>query len=446
MGGSTASPLRRRLALGGRIPLSPLGNDNDNDNEHNNLRDPLFPDDSPPPTSAAKRKSIFFGGYSTAAAAAAPDASAVDSPGVGSSRSCLAGGVPDDLSTEAIFTPVVKEFAGGRSKVKYFTLRAGLGAAPSSLYNPGASSSASERQHAARDLFSATAPSLPESSSYRHDAREDDARASIRRGARLHASLVETGVLPALPGSCDVSCTGTPRRHRHRRRVLTRTSSKARSLIPGHRVLRPGAAPSDNAGAASSPLRHPRPSSSSRVSRVSMSTTSTSTATPTRNDGDAVLTKNAKDDAKKHPWDDAKRAVARAAPRRALEGDQRRTDAAVVIQFRWRRMKCIEKLRNTLRLVCLLVRHDRMERAAAGEVVEGISEETLAEARAQAAGKGGRAGERGDTGRGGLGRNNLRGGGNRGRMFVRALHLGRNASLGLSHVSVVNVFCIRVGR
>ena len=34
---------------------------------------------------------------------------------------------------------------------------------------------------------------------------------------------------------------------------------------------------------------------------------------------------------------------------------------------------------------CSSVRHDRMERAAAGEVVQGISEETLAEARAQAA-------------------------------------------------------------
>ena len=52
-------------------------------------------------------------------------------------------------------------------------------------------------------------------------------------------------------------------------------------------------------------------------------------------------------------------------------------------------MKRIERLRNVLRLTCLLVRHRRMERAAAGEEVEGISEETLAEARAQAVGQGG---------------------------------------------------------
>ena len=52
-------------------------------------------------------------------------------------------------------------------------------------------------------------------------------------------------------------------------------------------------------------------------------------------------------------------------------------------------MKRIERLRNVLRLTCLLVRYRRMERAAAGEEVEGISEETLAEARAQAVGQGG---------------------------------------------------------
>ena len=51
----------------------------------------------------------------------------------------------------------------------------------------------------------------------------------------------------------------------------------------------------------------------------------------------------------------------------------------------YRKARRIERLRSTLRLACLLVRHDRMERAAAGEVVKGISEETLYQARAQAA-------------------------------------------------------------
>ena len=81
-------------------------------------------------------------------------------------------------------------------------------------------------------------------------------------------------------------------------------------------------------------------------------------------------------------WKQARSAATEAA--NAYELHQERLDAAVAIQFQWRRKRNIEKLRRVLRIVVLLVRHSRMERAAAGEPVDGMSAATLAESRAAA--------------------------------------------------------------
>lgn len=318
--------------------MSQLSGDNNDDNLiKNRLRDPLFPDECGSPliiTPETKGETRTYSPRDT-----------------GMSSLFLAAGVPVNFPTADIFTPVVKELAGGRNKVKYFKIRASLGAAPVSSTTATTSSSFSfDQQPTARTLFdnigrgkkaaNNKVPSmLCETSAYEHDTRREDTRASIRRGERLHASLVKSGVLPALPRNPHQSLLSSSSSL-----SLSKTPSKGRSLIPGRRGLRPGAASSDGAGA--SPLR----------------------TTPTRRCS--------------RGWDIARQAAARAAL--DFESHQRRVDAAVVIQFKYRRMKRIERLRNVLRLTCLLVRHRRMERAAAGETVEGISEETLAEARAQA--------------------------------------------------------------
>lgn len=228
-------------------------------------------------------------------------------------------------------------YARGKNRVKYFKVRAGL-AAPTSLY----STATTAEQPTARSLFgsnassnaaaaNATAP-LPESAAYAHDSRREDTKASIRRGERLHASLVKTGVLPALPGHAAAAA----RRGVHTTRTTpSKERWRARSLITGHhRTLRPGAAASaENVGAASSPLRRATASSlgafSSPLRRASSTLATTTTATSTLATGGVG-----------NSWKNAKAAATRAAL--AFEAHQRKVDAAVVIQFRWRKARLYE--------------------------------------------------------------------------------------------------------
>ena len=188
MGGFTATPLRRRLVLGGRVPMSPIANNN------NNLRDPLFPDDSP----LTVTKSGIYGGAAAASSSAAAVDAAAYSPGGGggagiSNLFLAAAGVPVNFPTADIFTPVVKELAGGRNRVKYFKLRASLGMGSPRGHVPTSSSASGsyhtaatesqQQQPTARSLFGGggdAGGAVPESSAYHHDTK-------LARGEEVHS-------------------------------------------------------------------------------------------------------------------------------------------------------------------------------------------------------------------------------------------------------------------
>ena len=307
MGGFAATPIRRRLVLGGRAPLSAVTTNvrSDEDLGVDGAGDGLS---SPCATNQRVHEHV-----------------GVKDEGL--SGLFLTSGASAKFPTSELFTPVTKKLAGGRHRIEYFKVRASLGASVSEL-------SATARHAFSKPItsrFNATGP-LPTphgTPSWEEDATSVDSRASIKRGEKLHAALVKAGELPAPPRLTRLQS----RPARSARRARQPSGRSRNGVFPGL-----GAAASSDPGRSSSPATG---------------------------------------------WKLARQAAARAAA--AFEDHQRQTDAATVIQMLWRKKKRIERLRNVFRLTCLLARYDRMERAAAGETVEGMTQETLREARAQAA-------------------------------------------------------------